>query len=88
MAEFNNMRVLHEEKREECLKLQTDFKELEDRFFHSKTREKENADQQLKVYIFDCLIDLLYSFLIFCFAVTRFCMVFNMVFNMGYQGSK
>lgn len=46
--EFNNLRLLHEESRTECVKLKTNLQELEDRFFHSKVRERENVDGQLK----------------------------------------
>ena len=47
--EFNNLRILHEESRTECVKLKTNLQELEDRFFHSKVREREAVDGQLKV---------------------------------------
>lgn len=49
MEELSSLRVLHEEKRAECIKLQTEYQELEERFFRSKVYDKEKMDNQLKV---------------------------------------
>jgi len=48
MEELSNLRVIHEEKRAECMKLQTEYQDLEERFFQSKALDKENFDNQLK----------------------------------------
>eukprot|EP00795_Rhopilema_esculentum_P005871 gene5871-11197_t len=56
--DLNRLRIQLEEKRSECLKLQTEYQELEERFFKSDTRSKDEIASQLKEEIkllrYDC----------------------------------
>jgi len=40
---------MYEEKRAECLRTQTEYKELEERYFNSKARSMEDVGRSLKV---------------------------------------
>ncbi|XP_065642174.1 cingulin-like [Hydra vulgaris] len=46
--DFNAMRVAFEEKLAESLKVQTELKQLEDKYFYSRERSKEQVDSVLK----------------------------------------
>jgi len=46
--DFNTLRIQYEEKRAECLRIETEYKELEERFFHSKSKPMEDANRSLK----------------------------------------
>ncbi len=47
--QYNRLRVQYEEKRAECLKIQTEYQELEERFFKSGVKSKEEIGRDLKV---------------------------------------
>ena len=47
--EYNLLRIEFEEKRAECLKLQTEYQELEERFFKSGLKSKEEVGRELRV---------------------------------------
>ena len=47
--EYNRLRIQFEEKRAECLKLQTEYQELEERFFKSGLKSKEEVGRELRV---------------------------------------
>jgi len=47
--DYNKFRAMYEEKRAECLRTQTEYKELEERYFNSKARSMEDVGRSLKV---------------------------------------
>ena len=55
--EFSRCRLQLEESRSECLKYQTQLREMEERFFHSDVKTKEEVGRELRVWriFFKCL---------------------------------
>jgi hypothetical protein len=47
--EFGRCRVRLEESRSECLKYQTQLREMEERFFQSDVKTKEEVGRELRV---------------------------------------
>lgn len=55
--EFNQCRIQLEESRSECLKYQTQFRELEERFFQSDVKSKEEIGRELREEIRQLRLD-------------------------------
>ena len=47
--DFNNLRIELEEKRAECLRLKTQLQEMDDKFFDSQAKTKEELGRALRV---------------------------------------
>lgn len=46
---FDKLRLQFEETRVECVKVRTDYEELEERFFNSKVKSMDEVERSLKV---------------------------------------
>lgn len=58
---MNNVRIELEEKRAECLKLKTQLQEMDDKFFDSQAKTKEELGRALRVrtdycYYMNCTV--------------------------------